>query len=159
MSIKAVLFDLDGTLLPMNQDNFINKYFSEITSYVCKNAGYEPKKFMESMWLSIKAMILNDGSKSNEEAFWEVFSNIYGEEKVKSDYKIFESFYFEKFINTKTECGYTHKSRELIDYLKSKGIKTVLATNPMFPSVATEARMGWVDLCPADFELFTTYEK
>ena len=158
MSLKAVLFDLDGTLLPMNQDNFINKYFSEITSYLCKNSDYEPKKFMESMWLGIKAMILNDGTKSNEDAFWKVFSEIYGEEKVKNDYKIFERFYQERFINTKTECGYTEKSKELIDYLKSNHIKTALATNPMFPTVATEARMSWVNLYPSDFELFTTYE-
>ena len=27
MSIKAVLFDLDGTLLPMDMDVFINSYF------------------------------------------------------------------------------------------------------------------------------------
>ncbi|MBQ8145737.1 MAG: HAD family hydrolase [Clostridia bacterium] len=158
MSIKAVLFDLDGTLLPMNQDNFIKKYFSEITAFLCKHGGYEPQKFMESMWLGIKAMLLNDGTKSNEDAFWEVFSKIYGEEKIKNDFKLFERFYEEKFINTKTECGYTDKSKQLIDYLKSKGIKTALATNPMFPTVATEARMSWVNLSPADFELFTTYE-
>ncbi len=158
MGIKAVLFDLDGTLLPMNQDNFIKKYFSEISAFLCENSGYEPKKFIESMWYGIRAMILNDGSKSNEKAFWDVFSNIYGEEKIKGDLKVFERFYNEKFINTKTECGYTDKSKKLIDWLKSKGIKTALATNPMFPSVATRARMSWVNLYPSDFELFTTYE-
>ncbi|MBO4983348.1 MAG: HAD-IA family hydrolase [Clostridia bacterium] len=158
MSIKAVLFDLDGTLLPMNQDNFIKKYFGEISAFLYENSGYEPKKFVESMWKGIKAMLLNDGSKSNEKAFWEVFIKIYGEEKVKADYKVFERFYKEKFINTKTECGYTEESRKLIDYLKSKGIKVALATNPMFPTIATETRMGWVNLYPSDFELYTTYE-
>ena len=27
MNIKAVLFDLDGTLLPMDQDIFVKSYF------------------------------------------------------------------------------------------------------------------------------------
>ena len=27
MRIKAVLFDLDGTLLPMDQDHFVKTYF------------------------------------------------------------------------------------------------------------------------------------
>ena len=28
--LKAILFDLDGTLLPMDQDTFVNAYFTEI---------------------------------------------------------------------------------------------------------------------------------
>ena len=35
---------------------------------------------------------------------------------------------------------------------------TALATNPLFPSVATEHRIGWAGLKPGDFELYTTYE-
>ena len=30
MSLKAILFDLDGTLLPMDQDLFMNYYFGEL---------------------------------------------------------------------------------------------------------------------------------
>ena len=146
MSIKAVLFDLDGTLLPMDQDKFIKRYFKELTAYLAINGGYEPMKFMESMNKSIGAMIKNDGTKTNEEAFWQVFSSIYGAEKVKSDMLIFERFYLEKFSNTKEECFYTDLSRQVVDYLKSKGVPVALATNPVFPPIATETRMGWVGL-------------
>lgn len=158
MGIKAVLFDLDGTLLPMNQDNFIKKYFAEISAFLYKHGGYEPEWFIKSMWLGIKAMITNDGTKTNEEAFWAVFSQIYGKDKVERDMPLFERFYEERFINTKTECGYTDYSLKIVEYLKENGIKPVLATNPVFPTVATNARMGWVDLKPDDFELVTTYE-
>ena len=34
----------------------------------------------------------------------------------------------------------------------------MLATNPVFPAVATKSRMGWVGLVPEDFALVTTYE-
>ena len=158
MSIKAVLFDLDGTLLPMDQDKFIKRYFKELTTYLFVNGGYEPTKFMESMNKSIGAMMKNDGTKTNEEAFWQVFSSIYGAEKVKSDMLIFERFYLEKFANTNEECFYTDKSRQVVDYLKSKGITVALATNPVFPPIATETRMGWVDLKPEDFAVVTTYD-
>ena len=158
MVIKAILFDLDGTLLPMNQDNFIKKYFSEIPAYLCKHGGYEPEQFMKSMWLGIKAMITNDGTKTNEEAFWSVFTQIYGADKFESDKPFFDRFYEEMFKNTKTECGYTDYSLRIINYLKDKGILSVLATNPVFPSVATYERMGWVGLKPDDFALVTTYE-
>ena len=30
MSINAILFDLDGTLLPMDQDLFMKYYFGEL---------------------------------------------------------------------------------------------------------------------------------
>lgn len=158
MSIKAVLFDLDGTLLPMNQDKFIEKYFGEISRFLAVNGGYEPKQFMSAMGQGIKAMITNDGSMTNEKAFWQVFEGIYGSEKVKKDMPLFDRFYLERFKETRSECGYTDKSRELIDRLKSLGVSVALATNPVFPSIATETRMGWVGLQPSDFALVTTYE-
>ena len=158
MSIKAILFDLDGTLLPMNQDAFIKKYFAEITAYLVKNANYEPQKFTGAMIKGIEAMIKNDGTQTNEYAFWKVFSSVYGGDKVRQDYPLFERFYDERFINTKTECGFSGKSREIVDYLKSQNIKLVLATNPVFPYVATHARIGWAGLKAEDFALITTYE-
>ena len=38
------------------------------------------------------------------------------------------------------------------------GLRTALATNPIFPAIATESRIRWAGLSPADFELYTTYE-
>ena len=158
MSIKAVLFDLDGTLLPMNQDRFIEEYFKEISSYLHTHGGYEPKGFMRAMWQGIGAMIKNDGTKTNEDAFWLEFIKVFGEERVKKDLPLFDSFYKERFSLTKSVCGYTPYSRKIIDCLKEKGITVALATNPVFPEVATKTRMGWVDLTADDFVLVTTYE-
>ena len=42
--------------------------------------------------------------------------------------------------------------------LKESGIRVALATNPLFPAVATESRIRWAGLLPEDFELYTTYE-
>lgn len=41
---------------------------------------------------------------------------------------------------------------------KKKGYRVVLATNPLFPAIATQTRIGWAGLTPEDFELYTTYE-
>ena len=38
------------------------------------------------------------------------------------------------------------------------GLRVALATNPIFPAVATESRIRWAGLEPEDFELYTTYE-
>ena len=34
----------------------------------------------------------------------------------------------------------------------------MLATNPLFPAIATESRIRWAGLNKDDFELYTTYE-
>ena len=43
MSIKAILFDLDGTLLPMDQDVFVQSYFKLLATRMAP-FGYEPGK-------------------------------------------------------------------------------------------------------------------
>ena len=58
--IKAVLFDLDGTLLPMDQDVFTKGYFK----FLIKKAapyGYEPEKLISSIWQGTAAMVKNTG--------------------------------------------------------------------------------------------------
>ena len=56
MEIKAVLFDLDGTLLPMDQDVFMKFYFGELSKRLAPY-GYEPKKLMDSVFAGIKSMV------------------------------------------------------------------------------------------------------
>ena len=58
----------------------------------------------------------------------------------------------------RTVCGFTTAAREVIDIVKRKGKIPVLATNPLFPSVATENRIRWAGLVPEDFAVYTTYE-
>ena len=42
--------------------------------------------------------------------------------------------------------------------LKQKGIRVILATNPLFPRIATQKRIRWAGLEPEDFEFYTTFE-
>ena len=49
-------------------------------------------------------------------------------------------------------------SAEPVEFLKANGVRRVLATNPIFPAVATRARIGWAGLRPEDFAYITTYE-
>ena len=156
MAIKAVLFDLDGTLLPMDQDRFIKLYFAGLTEYMTA-FGYEPKEFMAAMWHSVKAMMKNDGGEINERVFWREFEGIYGDRAV-SDRSRIDDFYKDQFKKTKAACFYTERAKETVELVKSLGLRAVLATNPVFPRVATECRIGWSGCSVSDFELVTTYE-
>ena len=156
MSITTILFDLDGTLLPMDQDSFLNCYLSLLARKL-EPHGYEPGKLVKSILKGTGAMINNDGSKMNESAFWETFCGIYGD-CAKADLPIFDEFYRTDFDNVRASCGYSEKAAETVREIKKMGFRIALATNPLFPPVATEKRIRFAGLEPGDFELYTTYE-
>ena len=97
--IKAILFDLDGTLLSMDQDVFVKAYFGGLSKRLAP-LGYEPEKLIPAILQSTIAMVNNSGEKTNEEVFWNEFSNIFGE-KVRVDMPHFERFYMEDFDKIK----------------------------------------------------------
>ena len=156
MSIKAVLFDLDGTLLPMDQDTFIKAYLGGMAKKLAPH-GYDPEVLVKAVYAGMKAMTTNDGSNTNEVAFWNAFTSILGE-KVREDMPIFDDFYRNEFQDVKNICGFLPEAATTVRKLKEMGYRVALATTPMFPSIATESRIRWAGLELDDFEIFTTYE-
>ncbi|MBE6549019.1 MAG: HAD family hydrolase [Ruminococcaceae bacterium] len=156
MSIKMILFDLDGTLLPMDQNTFVKAYFGGLAKRLAPY-GYDSEKLIAAIWKGTGAMVKNDGSKTNEAVFWDAFANIFGE-SVRADEPKFDAFYREDFDKVSVSCGYDKRAKETVDAIKARGFRVALATNPIFPSIATEKRMAWAGFEPTDFELFTTYE-
>lgn len=154
--IKAVLFDLDGTLLPMDQDAFTEGYFRLLAQKLLPY-GYEKGQLIAGIWHGTAVMVHNDGSCSNEEAFWKDFVQSFGERCLK-DKALFDEFYASDFQKAKELCGYTPKAANTVNLIWELGRRVILATNPIFPSVATESRIRWAGLAPEDFELYTTYE-
>lgn len=154
--MKAILFDLDGTLLPMDQDEFVKAYLK----LLCKKTahlGYEPQTLIDAIWKGTAAMIGNDGSVNNETVFWQVFTKIFGE-KALLDKSLFDEFYRTDFNEAKKVCGFAHDAKKVINAVKNKGYRVILATNPIFPAVATKARINWAGLSEDEFEWITTYE-
>ena len=156
MGIKAVLFDLDGTLLPMDQDVFVKAYFRGLSQKL-KVRGYNPDSLIKAVWLGTEAMIKNNGECTNEQVFWESFSKVFGE-KVFSDKPYFDEFYKTDFGKIKEICAVYSGAPNLIKELKKRGIKVALATNPIFPKIATWSRVSWAGLDFDEFDYVTTYE-
>lgn len=154
--ITTILFDLDGTLLPMDNAAFTKGYFKLLAARLAP-LGYEPEKLVDAVWSGTAAMVKNDGSQNNESAFWKRFSEIYGE-KVLGDLPVFENFYATDFQQAKAMCGFNPKAAEAVRTARELGLRVALATNPIFPAIATESRIRWAGLQPEDFELYTTYE-
>ncbi|UKI50365.1 MAG: hypothetical protein L6U99_02700 [Clostridium sp.] len=156
--IKAIFFDLDGTLLPMDEKEFTNLYF-ELLANKMQQFDYKKDKLIETIWAGTKAMYKNDGSKTNEQTFWDIFSLIYGKDRM-ADKEIFDDFYsneFKKILLKPVRKMNMQKKRYYLP--KSLGLKVILSTNPIFPYVGTKTRMKFNDLNEEMFDFITTYEK
>lgn len=154
--ITTVFFDLDGTLLPMDQEVFLQAYLGGLAAKMAPY-GYDPQLLVKSIWKGTGAMVMNDGSVRNDEAFWKTFSAIYGRD-TRVDEPVFDEFYRVEFQNVQKSCGFDSRAAEVIREIKAGGRKVVLATNPLFPAIATHSRAKWAGLDPEDFEWITTYE-
>lgn len=154
--MKVVLFDLDGTLLPMDQDEFIGQYFSLIAKKLAP-LGYDPDTVIKGIWTGTKAMIKNPGRATNEEVFWDVFSKACGEH-VLTHKPVFDDFYKNEFQQLRDICGFDSHAADIAKLLKASGLRMVLATNPLFPAFAVESRIRWAGLTPDMFEFYTSYE-
>ena len=158
MHNRHILFDLDGTLLPMNQDEFVTFYMPLLAKkYISEGISFDPKAFIASVWKGYGAMVNNDGSCTNREAFWQYMDELLPTDSENSE-RIALDFYANEFNQAIAVTQPNSLSDKVVKKAKEKGIRTYLATNPVFPKVATMNRIKWAGLDAEDFELITTYE-
>ena len=158
MKLKAVLFDLDGTLLPMDLKVFFGEYFKHLTAKLAPYGYDDPKKLIKTMWQGVDKVCENDGSRTNEEVFWDFFVSVYGD-VAREHLGVLEEFYLNEFEQVRSVCGYTPDANKTVKTLKKMGLKTAIATKPIFPDTAILKRMEWAGVDVDDFELYTSYDK
>ncbi|MCI9125771.1 MAG: HAD family hydrolase [Eubacterium sp.] len=162
--MNTVLFDLDGTLLPMDLKEFTDTYICLLYSRM-ESAGYDAKKIIAGIWIGLKALVENNGMITNEECFWKAFENFMTDGNGKMETKVrrklekeINRFYKEDFGVARYVTRPLDTVSECVEILKEKGYQLVVATNPIFPEVATLERLSWAGLNAEDFSLITTYE-
>ena len=155
--ITTVLFDLDGTLIGMDQDAFIRLYFSTILKKLV-SLGYDSELMYDSLEKSIRATKTNDGTVTNETRFWQTFDEVSGglSGALRSE---LDSFYQDEFDSVLEGSCYPYpRACEIIECARRKGLGVVLATNPLFPAVATYKRIRLGGMDPDLFDYVTAYE-
>ncbi len=155
--LECVLFDLDCTLHRMDQREFVKEYLGAIGKYMSKY-GYEPKRLGKSILSSTDAAIAADGTRLNSEVFWSSFGECYGgaiDDMTKAQ---FDAFYNEVFDTLRVFCAPVPGAADAVRYIKSLGLGTVLASNPVFPVTAQLKRAAWAGSNKDDFDLVTSIE-
>ena len=155
--LDAIFFDLDGTLLPMDNATFTKGYLSLLAKTVAP-LGYRADTMIPAMWKGVEAMVKNDGSASNLDRFWQAFSEVLGKE-CYNHIPLFDAFYDKEFHGA---IAFTEPrpalARQAVSAAKEKAGRVVLATNPLFPRVAVRSRLAWAGLSEEDFDWITDYE-
>ncbi len=154
--INTILFDLDGTLLCMDQDEFVKEYFGRLCGHMVKY-GWDPKVLAKVIWGCVGAMVKNQEEIPNDVIFWQEFKHLTGHarEDVEDG---FQEFYETDFQNVRVVAQKMEESASIVRILKEKGYRLALATNPLFPQIATHSRVRWAGMEPEDFQRITTYE-
>jgi len=156
MKYDAIMFDLDGTLLPMDNDVFVKAYLSLLAKKANETGGYQKEHFIKGMWMGVAAVVRNDGSCKNEDIFWKTAAGILGE-GIYEHIPVFDAFYSEEFHQAKQYTSPNPLVKQALALAREKADKVILATNPIFPPVAVHSRMGWVGMKPEDFDWITDY--
>lgn len=154
--MNTILFDLDGTLLPMDMDAFMKIYFNEMGAFLSDIIN--PKELAKNVWASTDAMVASLDDRTNEEVFMEDFAS-----RVDGDIDVFKErfyeFYDNGFLKAKEAVTENEFIKKAVEALRSKGYNLVIATNPLFPLKAIEHRIRWAGFKPDDFSYITHYEK
>ncbi len=156
--LKALLLDLDGTLLENAMEVFVPAYLNALGTFL---AGYvPPERLVPELLRATAAMDANDGTgPTNEEAFAAAFYPALGWERALLEPHI-RRFYAEEFPKLRSLTRPAPEARALVGWAFGRGLQVAIATNPLFPRTAIEQRLQWAGVGADDFPyaLVTTYE-
>ena len=153
---KAILFDMDGTLLGMDQQDFIKVYTTELMK-VMLSVGSDVATLTKGFYAGVHAMRHNDGSRINADAYWQEFGRVVGgdTERYRSET---DAFYNGTFHKVRDIVSVNPAARRAVDSAKAKGMRVVVATSPLFPHIAQVTRLNWAGFEESEFEFVTHYE-
>ncbi len=150
--MKALLLDLDGTLLLSDEKEFYARYFKLLGNYMKELV--EPTTLIKTVERAIDSITINGGGKNNYERFFDELEKNFGDLAKRLEERFVE--FYEGPFDLLREI--TSPNHELIDKMRKFDGLLVLATNPLFPEVAIRKRAEWAGIGWDEFSLATVME-
>jgi len=153
--LKAILFDLDNTLIHFGERQFFLGYFPAITKVF---ADVIPEDLFLERLLSSTGMVLNNnGQMLNVDCFMSAFCE--GYEPLRDEFwQRFMRFYESEYDQFRSLASIPPGAREMLLQLRERSLKLVIASNPLWPSIAQNKRLAWAGLGDLQFDLITHIE-
>lgn len=150
-----MLFDLDGTLLDVDMDTFLPRYFAALEA--ATSPRFPGVDVLPAVLHATRAMQREHPGFTNERVFADDFLAATGID-IRADHAVFDDFYRDVFPTLGDGAGPASGVREVLDTARSLGLKVAVATQPIFPASAIAHRLAWAGLAPEEFDVVTTYE-
>lgn len=153
--MRGILFDLDGTLLDLDLDAFLRRYFRALEASV--SAHFPGIDVMPAIMASTSAMQRPHPHRTNKEVF---DADMLARTGIDLDehWGVFEAFYRDVFPTLGDGCGPARGAVEAVEAARALGLKVAVATQPIFPAIAIRHRLAWAGLGGVDFDAITSYE-
>lgn len=155
--IKAVLFDLDDTLLDINLIAFVARYAlgqARILARATRTPLPVASCALTRAYLSIDSQTRRDGL-TNAQLFEHTLSRRLGTDVSLPELQDALAFYDEQCVPRMQEGLVSARPRKgaqaILDAARSLGLTVALATNPCFTPMVDKVRLSWADLDPTQF--------
>ena len=158
--MRAVLFDLDGTLLDLDLDVFLRRYFAalEDAARPIFTSDGDRAAFMESLPYSVRAMMDPHPGRTNRDVFFAQMHERTGVD-MELHWPVFETFYAEVFPTLAGSAGPAKGARRAVSTAIGLGLRVAIATNPIVPRIAVDHRLRWAGVHDLPVGVVTTYEE
>ena len=154
--MRTILFDLDGTLLPMSMEQFAQEYFAQLAFHFADVT--DGKTLIQNILTATDVMVHNTGARSNEAVFTEQLRALIPND-INTYMARFDNFYDTAFLKLKNNITPNPLIPQCIEILKEKGFTLAVATNPLFPRKAILYRIAWAGLRASDFVYISCFER
>jgi FMN phosphatase YigB (HAD superfamily) len=139
--IKAVLLDLDDTLIQNDMNLFFPRYMSLLASHLTDIVPSDD--FFRHAMDAAQAVIQNENPlTTNHEEFMAHFLPNVGRQADEME-PVFADFYANRFAALREAIRPQSAAAGLLEYLFEHNIQVVVATNPLMPASAVQQRMAW----------------
>lgn len=149
--IKAVLLDLDNTLISNPDRAFTAEYLRLADTYFYDR--WQIESFSQHMIKAVKAMNTStDFTKSNSDIRFQILSELTNL-PLNQLHEGLDEFYETDYPKLKDCVKKVDVVNQLFDYLRANDLAVAIATNPLYPPHAIQQRLMWAGL-PADFSAY-----
>jgi len=156
--VRAILFDLDGTLLDLDLGAFLKRYFAALDAASAQLAERcAPGVFMPALHAAVGAMMEPHPGRTNRDVFYDDLLARTGVD-LNEHWSVFELFYRDVFPTLGDTAGPAEGARRAVMTARELGLGVAIATNPIFPRAAVDHRLSWAGLGDLTFPVVTTYE-
>ncbi len=158
--MKALLLDLDDTLLGNSMATFLPRYMPLLGETIAHISNLPPAALINAVFRATRVMTGNtDPAVTNADLFWQEMEKNTDIDWLALDTpNRMEAFYSGRFHELKGITTVRPVARDLIKWALDSHLDVVVATNPLFPRAAIEARMAWAEIDHFPFKLVTCME-